>query len=358
MPSRRFLFVLLPLLLAVALTPPAFAQGVADAYTVRGVEVDTSAANANAAKTQAVADAQRQAFQQLLERLTSPADIARLPKVDAANYVRDYGIEQERTTAVRYVATLTVRFNPTAVKKLLRDAGVAFTETRSRVVVVVPVLTIQGRQALWDDPNPWRSAWGGVPGGLVPLVVPSGDLTDLQNLTAAQALAKDPQALANEGARWRTPDVLVAAATLAPDGRRLDVALFGLPGTPQPFDSVAYDLKAGETADQMMLRAARDVARAIDTGYKQANLMQFDRSEALATIVPLGGLEDWLAVRERLGRVPQVRGYEVVSLSKSEADLVLHIAGDQDKVKAALATAGLPLEWVDGNWTMHVAGRK
>ncbi|MDA8231513.1 MAG: DUF2066 domain-containing protein [Magnetospirillum sp.] len=354
MPSRRLFAALLSLLLATAFGQAAAAQGVPDAFTVRGVEVDVTATSANDAKDQALADGQRQAFRQLLERLTDPADHARLPNADAENYVRDFAIDQERTSSVRYMATLTVRFKPAAVKTLLRQAGIPFTEARSRPVVVLPVLSAEGRTALWDDPNPWRAAWAGLGGdSLVPLVIPPGDPTDVQTISVQQALAADPGSMAAEGARWRTADVMVAAATLSADSRRLDVTLSSLPGTPAPFDSVAYDLQPGENADQMMARAARDVSRAIDTGYKQANLLRFGHPQSLAALVPLTGLDDWLTVRERLARVPQVQSYDLVSLSRVEAALVLHVVGDQDKAKAALANAGLPMEWANGYWTMR-----
>jgi hypothetical protein len=339
---------------------PASAQALVDAFTVKGVDVDVTASSPAAAKDEAIATGQRIAFQQLLERLTSPADHARLPNADALNFVRDYGIESERSSAVRYLATLTVRFNPAAVRKLLKDAGIAFTDARSRPVVVVPVLQSPGRAAvLWDDPNPWRTAWAGLGGGgLVPLVVPVGELADLQALSAEQALAGDAERLTAEGARWRTSDVMVAAGTLAADGRRLDVALSGLPGTPLPFPSVAYDIRPGESPEQMMARAARDLARALDLGYKQANLLQFDHADTLSALVPLSGLDEWLAVRERLSHVSLVRSTEVVSLSRTEAAVVLHVVGDPERVKGALANAGLALDLSDGLWTMRVAARK
>ncbi len=347
------------LVFVLAWASSASAQGLLDVFTIRGVDVDVTAADVNAAKQQAIADGQRQAFQQLLDRLTAPTDRARLPKVDGVDYVRDFAIDQEHASTVRYIATLTVHFNPAAVRKLLHDAGVAFTATRAMPVVVVPVLKAGGRATLWDDPNPWRVAWAGLNGGgLVPLVVPTGDAADVQTLTAAQALAADPQHLASEGGRWQANDVLVAVAALSADGPRLDVSLSGLAGTPKPFDSVAYDLQAGETSDQMMVRAARDVARAIDAAYRQDALQQSDQSEALSTIVQLAGLDDWLAVRTGLARVPQIRSYEVVSLSRTEADLVLHTVGGRDRVKAALADAGLALDWGDGYWTLRPTAKR
>ncbi len=363
MPSLRFVRAapLLVLWMVLVCSFPAHAQGVADAFTVRGVDVDVTAANPQAAKDQAISQGQREAFRVLLERLTAPADHARLPKVDGTQYVRDFSVQSERSSPARYLATLTVRFNPTAVRKLLQGAGIAYAEPRNRSMVVVPVFktTPTAKPVLWEDANPWRAAWVAQgAGGLVPLVVPAGDTADSQALSVEQAVAGTPEALEALGSRYRTSDVMVAVAALSPGGKNLDVSVIATPGAPKPFDSLTYHTNDSESTEAMIARAASDMARAVDTVFKQPNLLQFDRAASLSTLVPLAGMEDWMAVRERLARVPQVRRWELVSLSKAEAALVLHIVGDQEQVKAALGNAGLQLDWGDGFWVMRPVGSR
>jgi hypothetical protein len=358
MPSLRLLCVL-GLLLGSVL--PARAQAVGDAYTVRGVEVDVSAASPQAAKDQAVAEGQRQAFRQLLERLTAPADHVRLPKADGAEYVRDFTVDQERASSTRYIASLTVRFHALAVKRLLQGAGIPFAEARARGVVIVPVYKpgAGAKPLLWDDPNPWRAAWTALNGGgLVPLTVPPGELGDVQAIGAEQALAGAADGMRAIGSRWKSPDVLVAAAALGPTGRSLDVVLLAEPGTPKPFETLSYAMTDGESVEGLMRRAARDIARGLDALHKQPNLLNFDRSGTVSALVPLAGLNDWLAVRERLTRVSQVRRWELVSLSRAEAAVILHTVGETEQVRTALAAAGLRMEMVDGFWTIHPVGVK
>lgn len=359
MPSLR-VFHAVALLLALCVAFPALAQSGGDAFAVRGVEVDVTAANPQAAKDQAMAEGQAQAFHLLLERLTAPGDRDRLPKVDAVQYVRDFSVDSERSSSTRYIATLSVRFNPTAVRRLLQGAGIAYAEPRNRMLVVAPVFTAPGtRPVLWDDPNPWRAAWASLGGGgLVPLLVPPGDLADAQALSAEQALAGDSEAMQALATRWRGADVMVVSAGLTQGGKRLDVSVAASPGAPKPFDTMSYQLMDGESTEAMLARAAHDMGRAIDTIFKQPNLLQFDRAGTLSALVPLTGMQDWLAVRDRLGRVSQVRRWEVVSLSKAEAALVLHIVGDQEQVMAALANAGLRMEWGEGYWVMHPTGNR
>lgn len=333
---------------------PALAAS--DAFAIRGVAVDSTASTPQAAKDQAIADGQRQAFRLLLERLTQVADHPRLPKVDGLDYVRDFTVEKERSSATRYLASMTVRFNPVAVKKLLAGAQIPFAEPRTRSVLIIPVFTpAEGPATLWDEPNPWRAAWNSLgSGGLVPLIVPAGDLTDSQTLSLEQAQKADPVALASMAARWRNPDVIVAKASLTQGGKALEVGLMASPGAPKPFDTMSYQVMEGENADAMLVRAASDISRAMDTVFKQPNLLQFDRAGTMSALAPLTGLPDWLNLRERLTHVPQVRRWELVSLSRAEAALTLHIVGDKDQVRAALANAGLTMDWNDGYWVMKL----
>ncbi|MDO8606802.1 MAG: DUF2066 domain-containing protein [Phaeospirillum sp.] len=347
------------LFLSIFLALPGAVRA-ADAFAVRGIDVDVTASAAAAAKEQALAEAERAGFRRLLERLTMPADHAKLPSADALQYVRDVAIERERSSAVRYIATLTVRYNGVAVKKLLRDAGLKYAEPRPRPVVIVPVFKQQGggRPLLWDDPNPWRAAWlGQGSGALVPLAVPVGDAADIAALPLEKALALDAEGLGFLGSRFRTGDVLVATAAVNATGSALDVSLGGVSGALKPFDSKNYPLTAAGL-DVAMRAAVGDIANGFDAAYKQGNLLSFDRAATMAAMVQLRGLDDWLAVRERLGRVPLVRRWEIVSLSREEAALVLHTVGEPEQVKATLAAAGLALEWGDGFWTMRPVERK
>ena len=113
------------------------ARAAVDPFSVSGVTVDATAATAAAARDAALAEGQRKAVRMLLERLTAPADHARLPKpsdAEITGLVAGFEVQEERTSPIRYLATLTYSFRPTAVRGLLRGAGVPFAETGSRSV--------------------------------------------------------------------------------------------------------------------------------------------------------------------------------------------------------------------------------
>lgn len=334
---------------------PSAAAALVDPYTVGGVDVDVTAASATAAKDQAIAQGSRQAFQTLIERLTAPKDRARLPKVDGVDYVSDYAIDQERASRVRYIAALTVHFNAGAVRKLLRANNIAIIERTVHPIVVLPVFRSGGKSVLWEDPNPWRTQWSQAgTASVVALFVPG----DAQQISTDQALAGDGTALGALGGRYHTADVLVLVAEVSGDGHKVDVSAIVAPGAVKPpFDTLNYTAKGGETPDQLLARAARDVARAIDAQFRQAvetDVPQGASDDSLWALVSITGLDDWVGIRERLGRGGGVvRSWELLSLTRTEAAVVLHVGTDMDQVKAALAQAGLELAQGEGYLTLR-----
>lgn len=77
-------------------------------YTIEGVKVDVTAESAAVARDQAFAQAQTQAYAQLRTRLHLP------PEPLTSAMIQDVAVEEEHFSATRYIATLTVRFDPEA----------------------------------------------------------------------------------------------------------------------------------------------------------------------------------------------------------------------------------------------------
>jgi len=83
----------------------------------RGVPAEATAANAVAARELAHASAARVAFQRMAEALGSPR--AAPPASQLDRMVAAIIIEEERTTATRYIGRVTVQFSPGAVSQAL-----------------------------------------------------------------------------------------------------------------------------------------------------------------------------------------------------------------------------------------------
>lgn len=319
-----------------------------DLYTVRAVPVDATADTATAARERAVAEGRRAAFADLMVRLVPRSRLAEVPDpTDSELQQMTLGFEvgNERTSAVRYLADLTVAFDESAVRGLLRRSGIPFSETRSLPVLVVPLFDTGGDTRLWEEPNPWRLAWESAPPakGLVPFVVPFGDIADIRDLSLEQALAGDRTALDRIAERYGARDTVVARATPRP-GDQVQVTLERL--GPSGVDSTMVDSAPSPESTDEVERLQPAVARAVELveeAWKNENLIRGNIETRVTVTVPLDSLSRWLAVREALDSLAVVTRYQVVHLMRSEALVDVTVAGDAEQFRVALAQRDLQL---------------
>jgi hypothetical protein len=339
----------------------ALAQ-VRDVFEVKGVAVDVTADTAAAARVQALADGERIAYGRLLRRLVPIVKQHQLPDLGSgavAQLVKDFSVAEEKTSAVRYLAKLDIRFKGEEIRRLLIDYAIPFAETPSKPLLVLPVYQEAGALLLFDDPNPWRDAWGkGAAGdGLVPLVLPLGDLADIAAIGAEQAISGDGQRLAAVARRYGAGGTLVAHATLRLDplSRRPNVEVYltryGSALQEQTFVK-SYTSKGEESLGDLLARAAADLSRQVQDNWKNDNLLRFTRQAVVAVTVRIDGLGDWLAVRERLGRVAVISKAELVLLSRDEVRVNLHYIGEPEQLSLALEQADLAISRDGDDWIL------
>lgn len=364
---RAFAPIFFLILLAGVLLPlGGYAQGSDDVFEVKGVKVDVTADSVAVARDRALEEGEDRALQTLLRRLTLQAYHDRLPKLSAAQraaLVLDFSVAEEKASSVRYLATLNYRFKPDAVRTLLRDAQIPFAETRSKPVLLLPVYQAAGALLLWDDPNPWAQAWGKVDSreGLVPVVLPQGDLKDIATIGAQQALDGDGQRLGAIAKRYGTGDTLVAEGVLGVDSQTglpdLDVFVTRY-GTASQEQTIVrtFSSQVGESVDDLLARSARQIMLQVEDNWKQDNLLQFTKPAVISAIVPISNLASWVDIQRRLREVAVVRRVDITSLSTREARVDLNFIGDTDQLALSLKQADLILWQEGGIW--YLSARK
>lgn len=360
---RKRLSALLPALgLVLGLSLSAAAQAPDDLYAVRDVDVDVSAGSPNAARDQGVREAQRKAFDMLFDRLTVDGARTGLPPVTNETIdrmVQSYEVQEERTSSVRYLGTLAVRFNPGAVRTYLRNHGVAFAEVRSKPVLVIPVDMVGGAPVLWQAETGWRQAWANLPppAGLVPVSVPYGEAVDVAEIGPEQALAGDTNSLRRIADRYGAGDVAVVQSTLGPDGGvTVGVSLypttgpaerFGLTQSPLPPAPPLASATAESTAalvDPTLSAAVRAVLHRLEERWTATTQIRAASENTLSISARFNDQAGWQSMRQRLAAVPIVTNSRITSLSRTQARLDLRHVGDIDRLRLALAQQDLRLD--------------
>ena len=399
---RVTVFVVVLVLCAILSAGGAKAESV---YTIRDLAVDSSAVSAAEARSLALAKGQRAAFDRLLRRLVLSEDQVLLPVLEYAQItalVDGYVIEKELLSSTRYRANLTIDFNKFGMRKLLRQRKIRFAETRSNDVLVVPVYDTGNGPILWLEPGDWRAAWLARPAneGLVPLILPLGDVIDMAAMDAALAMAPSREALLGLAERYGTQEVVVASAYLelpeppeptaegnsndgitdvgdgtGNDAERVSVAETGTSKSRRvrgPVEGAILQLTvhrvgaAAERTTRELLRGAPSdsreslLARAVGRGmalvegnWKQANMLRFGRENELRIAVPLNSLGDWVDMRRRLRDLAVVVSIDLAALSRGQADILLHYFGEREQLMLGLEQSDLALNFESGGWVLH-----
>jgi hypothetical protein len=375
-PIGRMLGLIVSLAIAgsmLAAPQPASAQGGlppsdAAVFTVSDIAVDATASDAVSARTQALREGQQAGLDRLLRRLVPAEDAARLPQAASLpidDYVQSFQIADEELSSTRYIAEIAVAYDPDAVRALLQDGGFAFAQSVSMPVVVLPLYETGQDARLWQEDNPWWQAWADHmdPEQLLRLVLPLGDLEDMAKLSVAQAQAGDPAALAALAARYGAEDTLVVTAQTeggpAPEqvrAVRFEARRIGAQQV-QEGQPMSLAVEPDRPLDATLALAVEEIQASLDERWKSANLLRFDQGGVMLVDVPIGRLADWVAVKQRLERLPEVSEIVMTSFARDRVNLEIRYIGDEVHLEQALARLGLALTREGESWLLLPTGR-
>lgn len=336
----------------------AFAPGAASAqardnvYAVAGVHVDTTAANAAAAQQAGFAAAQQTGFERLVRRLTVPSElVARgMPAADASTIERlvlSVDVEQERRSGTRYIGRLTVRFDPSGVRTLLRQSNLTVVDTRTAPVLVAPLVA--------DGTAPevaaaWREVWaqGGFGDELVPLAVAPETLTGTADWARAAPFA---QAGAAASALYATLRVQGGTATAAltevdanarRDRGEVSARIDGA-------DAAAMRAALASLADQASTRLQNDWKGRIATGGGQ-------RARVSASAI-YTDQRQWERIKDALegAAATLISEIRIEAVGREGALVSFSFVGDRSQLAAELQRRGVALTDTAQGPTLRVA---
>ena len=355
--GRRFSTIFFVLLAAAAFAGDAFAQVTSgNAFTIGGVDVDVTGADALKARDQAVREAKRRAVGLLIERMVAPEDRSKVPPVDDARLegmIRGVEFAKERPAGNRFTGTLNVVFGVDQVKSWLSEAGIAVAETVARAALVVPLWKDKNGVEPLDDRNAWRDAWSKLDtsASAVPVTVVRGDQIDQNALSVEEAYVGDVTSLTRLNERYRMPTIVVAivegdkdAGTLSVGGYRYDAQT----GARSDLAKVSV-AGAGQLAD-----AAGKIQAKLDGDWRSMAVVRRDSQDAMELIVPIKALSDWVQVRQRLAAIPAIKSVVVRTLESDRAEVHVDYYGTADQLTQTLAQAGLQLSKAADGWQLQV----
>jgi hypothetical protein len=341
------------LLLCLAL--PVLAQDDAALFQINDVVADVTAANAAAARDKAVMQAQRSALEQLMGRLGAEATLATKQSDDAlAGLVQGFEVQQERTSSVRYIGTFTVQFKPAAVRALLGQGGHEVTVTRGKPTLILPVVQSGTRVILWEDNTAWRKAWESAAsgGGLIPLVVPMGDMTDIATINGQEAISGKPEAWQAIMGKYQAVDAALAILqepAAATDPVRVSLQRWQTEGSLAAPVVVSVNNSATAAAE-----GVRQLKLELDQQWREASKPPaMGPVSRLPIAVPTPNLAVWSGVQARLAAIPAIKRTNIIALSRGGANIELEYQGSLPDLQQALLAQNLILTSAAGGWLLQ-----
>jgi len=334
-------------------------------FEVRGVSVDAQAATAAQAQAQAIGEGRRQAWRRLTNRLVPKAQVGSLPPLSddlLVGLTVGYEVARERTSDVRYLGSLNFRFNPVAVRQYFTSLGIAYAEVASQPMLILPVYNNGSKPLLWDEESPWLAAWLDRPnaGGLVPIAVPYGDLADIRDITAVQAVLADREAIMTIAARYGAEQAVVVSARPISTGSagqaiELNLTYVGGIADGQSLVRTVTSDPANPDADLLSV-AARTATSEIQEAWKTENLISPGFETRVTVIVPIISFDNWLELRKGLDQVSSVSRRELLRISRNEALMDVWINGDVDQLALALKQKDFILMESQDGWLLYKEG--
>ncbi len=314
----------------------------ANLYRVSGVSVAAERSSALEAKEAALAEGQVVAFKRLITRL-SPQSAGQLPQVTEETvlpYVLGVSIENEKTTATKYMGSIAVEFNPTTVKELLKTKQVTYLKTQAPSLLVIPEYIVNNQTQTLEASNPLYQALKGKKdfAPFYQAIVPEGTDEELNlmrnSIGGATSLLSKYQKdrvmilrlVREEGDMW-----FMSSSFYPPSGMQNQVVQkrFRFAGGDQK-------IAAGQMADAMF--------KEMEERWRADRTSSFSEKQTLYLRIPVNSLSDWLQLEKEMKTWSFFEEVALKGLYLPQVLVEATYKGDDDTIASRLREVGWRME--------------
>lgn len=346
------------------------------AYTVGNYPVEATAANAVAAKEQAMSDGQQAAFRSLLKRLvpvTAYKQLDRLRDVKAGDLISGISVRSERNSSTSYYAGLDFSFQPDGVRSLLTQQGIPFVDQQAPPLTVVTVLLQGTPPAASNDRGLWRRAWSSLDltHTITPIVIK--DLKpSVQTDTVTALMAGQDSALQKLKAEYGEGLVVLAIAEPDIAAKRLNVTIAGSDAVGGLLLKRVYRINDGDLDYASQLAAVISLG-ILEGRWKAVKAGVLDTAGAappqstmpvwaaattgngqdVTLTVVFANADQWDEMRGQLLNTPGVDALNIGSVNDRSADVSLKYPGGAASLATALGARGLSLANTSSGWVLR-----
>lgn len=363
---------------------PALAAKADAAFTVGNYPVDSTQANAVAAKEKALADGQQAAFRSLLKRIVPVTDykqLSRLKDINAAELISGVSVRSERNSSTQYIANLDFTYQAEAVRGLLQSHGIPFVDVQAPPITLVPVSRDAVGAPAKAGSDSWTASWKSLDLEHTLTPVKLETFKDvIHNDTVNMAASGDGGAQRILAGEYKTETVVLAIFEPEPAAKKLHVTLAGYDAAGPISLKRSYRVSdgdytyAGDLAALVSLGILEGRWKAMRAPAGAAPVAAYSddpaaagsgapvwsagatsgpaMGESVRVWAEFGSLAQWNEMRTQLLETPGVENLEIATVSASNADLSLQYPGGGRALANVLGSRGLRMIDSAAGWTL------
>ncbi len=320
--------------------------------------VDVTAKDAVDARAQAMVKAQSAALLDLLSKLSAPGQsdfiMSGLNDKKIAAMVRGTEVLDEKMSGNRYRATLRISFDADMVSALITKSGETDevdAPSKTGSFLIIPSLEEDGVVTLWEEKNAWRNVWKqiGLEVTAGDIVVPYGDNNDQAIISAKTLSSATFSNFSSLTIRYGVSDIIILQAKYAKTPETtLTVIKRRLNRVQNEVNMLTYRADPQETRDTLLARAARDVVdglrtKKIEEASAVTKGVMVGEKNKVMVLASITTLDSWIHVKERLTTLPMIERLEMLAMSSSQIDMIIHYRGTPDALANAITGKKLRL---------------
>jgi hypothetical protein len=306
------------LILSLIFSSPAFAEKVDERFAVKNVIVNEVAQTSDRARKNAVKNAQKRAFTEVVRRFVEFNDDDKLIPEKISSMVQAMEFHDEVITDRRYKALVDVYFYPEQTEFFINNE-ILSNEKKKISILVIPVFNENGLAKLWQKGNRWLGVWGGAGANdFVDIKVPMGDINDINNLKLADLPRLSEVEISNLENAYAVDKIVVADLyynyKILEEEAEYKVFLKELGDFENTTLVARADGLKDEDHEKHLQYLLKKSIENLLSGWASFN-NESENSKIQQFIIRVQNINDWIKIKENLDDVNVIKTYKVDSFA-------------------------------------------
>ena len=270
-------------------------------------------------------------------------DIINISENDMDSMIENIDVSGEKARSKRYIANITVYFNPKKIRSYFRNNNINFLEEIGFPFLVIPIYEQDGISYIYEQANIWEKALFDNPkqGGLLPIVLAEGGVRNSLNIDSS--IIKNHEKIIKTSKLYGVEGVVIAKVSLIPSNSGLHMKLkYNSIGDFLENKSSEQSFKSKNTDKTKMLKYISSVFY-VGLEKMWQNKIKNNKEFSLNTqivILPTKNQQDLERLKLELSEIENIENIELISLNSGLAEFKLTFLGLLKKLKIAFERLG------------------